>query len=483
MLDLYTRTAILRLSKEGHGVRTIARALRLSRNAVRDVVRSGIATVPEIERDGLLSDSLDRVRALYEQCQGNVVRVMEKLADSGIVVGYSTLTAFCRRHEIGQKPKVAAGQYHFEPGEEMQHDTSPHHVVIAGIKTPVQCASLVLCYSRMLYAQVYPRFSRLECRAFLSEAVQSFGGASQRCMVDNTSVIIAHGTGKAAQPAEELRVLGERFGFYFEAHAVGDADRSARVERRFHYIEHNFYPGRTFEDWTDLNTQLRAWCNVVNNKPRRTLPRTPIELLAAEKSALRPLPIHIPEVYVLHQRRVGVEGYIGLHTNRYPVEDRHIGHYLDVHESLDRVRVFDGHKLIAEYEKLEYGKAKRLPVPKGMHRHGLRKPPPPSHEEQVLRATDPVFGRLIDALKKRDGGRALKAVRRMHRMYLDYSTNVLTEVLCDFEAHAGHPARRTRTRREEEAQLQRLPGTCPARRVSAPAGPLSRVPHRPCEPA
>jgi hypothetical protein len=417
-------------------VRTIAQALGLSRNAVRDVIRSGIATVPELVRDGLLSDSLDRVRALYEQCQGNLVRVMEKLADSGIVVGYSTLTAFCRRHEIGQKPKVAAGQYHFEPGEEMQHDTSPHHVVIAGIKTPVQCASLVLCYSRMLYAQVYPRFSRLECRAFLSEAVQYFGGASHRCMVDNTSVIIAHGTGKAAQPAEELRVLSERFGFYFEAHAVGDADRSAHVERRFHYIEHNFYPGRTFESWVDLNTQLRAWCHVVNNKPRRTLPRTPTELLAAEKSALRPLPIHIPEVYVLHQRRVGVEGYIGLHTNRYPVAERHIGHYLDVHESVDRVRVFDGHKLIAEYEKLEYGKAKRFPLPKDMHRHGLRrKLSPPSHEEQVLRATDPAFGRLIDALKKRDGGRALKAVRRLHRMYLDYSTNVLTEVLYDVERY------------------------------------------------
>jgi hypothetical protein len=414
----------------------IARTLRLSRNAVRDVVRSGAVEVPDYERDGRLSESLDQVRALHEQCHGNLVRVMEKLAESGLLIGYSTLTAFCRRHGIGLKPKVAAGQYHFEPGEEMQHDTSPHSVVIAGVKTPVQCASLVLCYSHMLYAQVYPRFSRLECRAFLSEAVQHFGGASQRCMVDNTSVIIAHGTGKDAVPAEVLRILGERFGFYFEAHAVGDANRSARVERRFHYIEHNFYPGRTFVDMADLNAQLHAWCNTVNNKPRRSLPRTPFELLAAEKSALRPLPIHVPEVYVTHSRRVGVEGYISLHTNRYPIADVHIGRYLEVHESVDRVRIFDGHKLIADYGKLEYGKAKRVPVPKGLRRSGLRKQPrPPSHEEQVVRAVDPVFGRLVDALKKRDGGRALKAVRRIHRMYLDYPTNVLTEVLRDVEGY------------------------------------------------
>lgn len=418
----------------GHGIRTIAKALGLSRNAVRDVVRSGAHEVPALERDGQLTDSLDLVRTLHEQCQGNLVRVMEKLSDSDIVVGYSTLTAFCRRHEIGHKPKQAVGRYHFAPGEEMQHDTSPHTVMVGGKKRPLQCASLVQCYSTTLYAHVYPRFSRLECRAFLSDALQYFGGAAQRCMVDNTSVIIAHGTGKDAQPADSMRVLAERFGFYFEAHAVGDADRSAHVERRFHYIEHNFYPGRTFADLADLNAQLRAWCDAVNAKPRRRLPRPAIELLAAERSALRPLPLHVPEIYEPHRRRVGVEGYISLHTNRYPVPDVLIGRHLDVHETVDQVRILDGHKLIAQYTKYEYGKAKRAPVPKGLHRHGLRKHVrPPSHEEQVLRANGSVFERLIDALRNRDGGRALKAVRRLYRMYLDYPTDVLVKALHDVE--------------------------------------------------
>jgi hypothetical protein len=42
-------------------------------------------------------------------------------------------------------------------------------------------------------------------------------------------VVIAHGTGRDARPAEAMRILGERFGFYFEAHALGDANRSAHV--------------------------------------------------------------------------------------------------------------------------------------------------------------------------------------------------------------------------------------------------------------
>jgi len=434
MLDLYTRTAILRLSKEGHGGRSIARALRLSRNAVRDVIRQGVVDVPTQEREQKLGESLDLVRALHDECKGNLVRVMEKLAERGLTVGYSTLTAFCRRYEIGHQPKIAAGAYHFGPAEEMQHDTSPHGVRLGDRKVTLQCASLVLCYSSAVFAQAYWRFSRLECRAFLSDGARYFGGSAQRCMIDNTSVVIAHGTGKDAQPADAMRILGERFGFYFEAHAVGDANRSARVERRFHYIENNFYPGRTFADLPDLNAQLRDWCTAVNAKPRRGLPRTPAELLAAERGALQPLPLHVPEIYEPHRRRVGVDGYLTLHTNRYPVADMLIGRELDMHETVDRVHIFDGHRLIAQYAKAEYGKYQRLPVPEGMRRRGLHvRARPPSHEELVLRAVDPAVGKLVDALKKRDGGRALKAMRRLHRMYLDYPTPTLLQAVHEVE--------------------------------------------------
>ncbi len=259
MLDLYTRTAILQLHKQGHGVRPIAKTLSLSRNAVREVLRSGQIAVPGLERDERLSSSLELIRSMYGDCRGNLVRVAEKLTEAGIEVGYSTLTSFCRRHEIGTKPKQASGAYHFAPGEEMQHDTSPHRVLIGDNSTLVQCASLVLCYSRDLYAQVYPRWSRFECRLFLSEALVHFDGAAKRCVIDNSSVVIGHGTGKDAIAAPEMLALSRRFGFAFMAHELGDANRSARVERPFHYIENNFYPGRTFASFDDLNLQLRAW--------------------------------------------------------------------------------------------------------------------------------------------------------------------------------------------------------------------------------
>jgi len=50
MLDESTRAAILRLREEGHGSRAIARALGISRGAVKDVVRDGHAEVPALDR-------------------------------------------------------------------------------------------------------------------------------------------------------------------------------------------------------------------------------------------------------------------------------------------------------------------------------------------------------------------------------------------------------------------------------------------------
>lgn len=234
------------------------------------------------------------------------------------------------------------------------------------------------------------------------------------------------GTGKDAIPAPALAALGDRFGFELVAHELGDADRSARVERPFHHIENNFYAGRTFADIPDLNAQFRAWCDRNNRRYRKRLGASPMELFAAELPALKQLPVHIPEVYDLHRRRVDVEGYVSLHTNRYSVEPEHIGKHLEVREGVERVRFFDGHRLVAEHVKDKFGARQRctLPEHRGLRRRRL-KPRPPSAEETLLRSQGPELAELIGALQKRYGGRGVKAVRRLHKLWLDYPTEPL----------------------------------------------------------
>ena len=398
---------------------------------MRKVLRSGVAEVPALERDEKLDPHLERVRELHVSCKGNLVRVHEELAAEGIEVGYSSLTSFCRRHDIGQVAKQRVGRYHFEPGEEMQHDTSPHVVTIDDASTPVHCASLVLCYSRAIYAQVHARWSRFECRAFLTEAIGYFGGAASRCIIDNSSVIIAHGRGPDAVPAAQMLALAERFGFRFEAHAVGDANRSARVERPFHFIENNFYAGRTFTSLDDLNAQLRQWCDRVNDRSKRSLPKTPSELLAAELPALHPLPAYIPEIYELHTRRVDTEGYVTLHRNRYSMPTAMIGRTVEIRESMTRIRIFDGHRLVVTHERCTPGANARRTLPEHQRDGRRRLRVDASEEEKLLREVSPVLGKLVSRLRKRYGGQALRKVRQLRRMYLEYPTDVLVAAVED----------------------------------------------------
>lgn len=381
MLDQATRAAILRLHEEGHGTRTIARVLNVSRGAVKKICREGSSEVPRLDRAEKAEPYRDQILELYASCKGNLVRVHEELVSAGADLSYNALTAFCRRHGIGHEPRRPAGQYPFDPGEEMQHDTSPHDAEIGGRCRRVQTASLVLCHSRMVFMQMYPRFTRFECKVFLTDALVYFDGACGRCMIDNTHVVVLSGTGREMTPVPEMAAFGERFGFSFCAHEKGDANRSAHVERAFDFMENNFLAGRRFASFPDANTQARTWCDKVNAAHKRHLHASPRELFAAERVRMRRLPEHVPEVYLLHQRIVDTEGYVNVSRNRYSVPWRLMGRQVEVRESKERIDVFDGPRRVASHERVALPDNVRITAAE--HR-------PPRSEGVFARRTPPV---------------------------------------------------------------------------------------------
>ena len=280
-----------------------------------------------------------------------MVRVQEILRDQyGRRVPYSTLTRIVRAldlREDNEKPR--SGTYEFGPGQEMQHDTSPHVVLLGGNKIKAQCAGLVLAYSRKLFIQYYPAFTRFEARVFLDAAFRFMDGACPRCIIDNTSVLVAHGSGPEAEIAPEMERFGQVFGIKFIPHAIGDADRKAKMERNFSYVEHNFLAGRTFTDWHDLNEQAKRWCQeVANQKVKRSLGMSPEAAYLMEKPHLTLLPPYIPPVYQTFYRTVDVAGYVQIDTNRYSAPERLIGKEVEVHKLWDRIEVFFKNQKVAD---------------------------------------------------------------------------------------------------------------------------------------
>jgi transposase len=433
------RIAMLEMHKHGATIRGIAKALDASRNTVREVIASGDPERPAMQRASQLAEHVERVRELHVACKGNLVRVHEELERAGVVVAYATLTEFCREQMIGVVEKVPAGKYHFDPGVEMQHDTSPHSVTIGGVERLIQMASVVLPHSRMIFAQAYPAFTRFHCKTFLTEAIRFLGGATTRCMVDNSHVVVAYGTGPNAVMAPEMVAFGDRFGMKFRTRVPGDPNRNAHVERQFWTLETNFEVGRAFSDLADFNAQLVAWCEKKNAKYRTDLHAAPTTLFAAELPYLKPLPRWIPEVVNVEERRVDVERYVRLHTNSYSAPAALIGQNVEVHETIRHVRLFHRHKLVAEHVAFEPGANKKSTLPEHRrHRGASRAPAPMSPEEATLVAAGPEFAAMIALLRTKYHGQAQRAVRRLYTLFLDYPTPVLRAVLVDAVAHRAH---------------------------------------------
>jgi len=105
------RTTILELHSQGVAKREIARVLGISRVAVRRVLRSNSTAVPELPRPEKAEPYRQQILDLFDQSKGNLVRVHEELQARGAQLSYAALTPFCRRHGIGYRPPVAAGQY------------------------------------------------------------------------------------------------------------------------------------------------------------------------------------------------------------------------------------------------------------------------------------------------------------------------------------------------------------------------------------
>src|SRR5213083_2965581 len=165
MLSQSQRATILELHSQGVSKREIARVLNISRLSVRKVLRSKSSALPALVRP--------------EKAEAYRVQILELLAShKGGADGLLPASWY----RPGTEDRFRS--YHFQPGEELQHDTSPHETEIGGKKRKIQTASAVLCYSRMMFFQCYPTFQRFDCKVFLTEALRYFGGATQRVMID-----------------------------------------------------------------------------------------------------------------------------------------------------------------------------------------------------------------------------------------------------------------------------------------------------------
>jgi transposase len=317
MIDVEKRKAIYLLHEEGMSIRELARRLNVSRHSVREIIadKGEIKKAPRSDRGHVEPELLSR---LYKDCEGYIQRVHEKLKkESSIEIGYSTLTRLVREMGLGEQPCTRDDRVPDVPGKEMQQDTSTYKIKIAHDLTNVTASQLYLRYSKRRYLQFYPSFNRYRMKCFFHEGLMHFCHSASECIIDNTNLAVLRGTGPDAVMVPEMAAFAKQYGFKFIAHRIKHSDRKGGVERGFWFVETNFFPGRTFSSFEDLNHQAFEWCEQIALRPHAKSKMIPAQLFEFEKSYLQAIPPYVSPPVAEHYRDTDQYGYASFEGNFY----------------------------------------------------------------------------------------------------------------------------------------------------------------------
>ena len=192
---------------------------------------------------------------------------------------------------------------------------------------------------------------------------------------------------------------------------------------------------RRFVDWDDFNAQARAWCDAKNRAFKRHLKAVPIELYNVERAHLRPLPIWVPEPYLLHQRIVDVHAYVTIDTNRYSVPEDWIGKGVQAREGSSEIIITRGRESLTHVRHPE-PEGKWITLPEHRHKRRRKKGSDPPKELAVLLRRAPEMESYVKALRGRLKRSLGFALRQMLHMLDDYPRQPLLDAIRDAE-HYG----------------------------------------------
>ncbi len=153
----------------GKSIKQICRDLRVSRNTVRKVVRSGAtefsydrSTQPRPKIDPWRSELDEMLAENARQAKRQrltLVRIFEELRNRGYDGSYDAVRRYAANWLKATREASAAAYVplSFDPGEAYQFDSSHEAVLIDGATTTVKVAHVHLSHSRMPFVRAYPR--------------------------------------------------------------------------------------------------------------------------------------------------------------------------------------------------------------------------------------------------------------------------------------------------------------------------------------
>ena len=351
---------------KGKSIKQIVRELKVSRNTVRKVLRSG-ATAFEYGRQvqprpkvGPWRGDLDQMLAANEakplRERLTLIRIFEELCGLGYDGGYDAVRRYAKRWRVAHGAATAEAfvPLSFAPGEAYQFDWSHEVVLINGTTVTIKVAHVRLCHSRMLFVRAYPRETQEMVFDAHNRAFAFFKGACTRGIYDNMKTAVETVfIGKERQFNRRfLRLCGH---YLVEPTACTPAAgwEKGQVENQVGLVRERFFtPRLRVASYEELNAWLLDRCVAYARAHQHPelADRTIWQVFEAERPKL--VPIRGPfDGFNAIQASVSKTCQVRFDNNKYSVASRAVGRPVEIQAYADRIVIRQDGAVVGEHAR------------------------------------------------------------------------------------------------------------------------------------
>jgi transposase len=351
---------------KGKSIKQIVRELKVSRNTVRRVLRSG-ATAFEYGRQvqprpkvGPWRDDLDKMLATNETKPSRerltLIRIFEELCGLGYQGGYDAVRRYAKAWRVARGAATAEAYVplSFAPGEAYQFDWSHEVVLINGVTVTVKLAHVRLCHSRMLFVRAYPRETQEMVFDAHNRAFAFFRGACTRGIYDNMKTAVETVfIGKDRQFNRRfLRLCGH---YLVEPTACTPAAgwEKGQVENQVGLVRERFFtPRLRVASYDELNAWLLDRCVTYARAHQHPelAEHTVWQVFEAERPRLVPIAGPFDGFHAV-QASVSKTCQVRFDNNKYSVASRAVGRPVEIQAYADRIVIRQDGVIVAEHAR------------------------------------------------------------------------------------------------------------------------------------
>jgi transposase len=350
----------------GKSIKEIVRELKVSRNTVRKVLRSGATSfaymrvVQPRPKLGSWHADLDRMLSGNEAKPARerltLIRIFEELRDLGYEGSYDAVRRYAKRWRVERGAAMAEAfvPLSFAPGEAYQFDWSHEVLLINGVTVTVKVAHVRLCHSRMLFVRAYPRETQEMVFDAHSRAFAFFKGTCTRGIYDNMKTAVETVfIGKDRQYNRRfLRMCGH---YLVEPTACTPASgwEKGQVENQVGVVRERFFtPRLRVASYEELNAWLLDRCVAYAkaHKHPELSDRTIWQAFEAERTQLVPIGGRFDGFNAI-QASVSKTCLVRFDNNKYSVSSRAVGRPVEIQAYAERIVIRQDGAIVGDHER------------------------------------------------------------------------------------------------------------------------------------